>query len=152
MPPGVNSCNLQAAVTQRKDGTVARCDKFAAVMVVSACPFCNKSVFTRALSHETGNRKRYRPRPAFVALPKSDRQNTKGSRHTGDHSPCVQSANFDADRDNTAEGAQQPLRGPEEASTPAWDVVGLGQPMVDFSASVEDDLLVRLGIVKGSRR
>ncbi|KAA6425375.1 MAG: putative sugar kinase [Trebouxia sp. A1-2] len=121
-------------------------------MVVSACPFCNKSVFTRALSHETGNRKRYRPRPAFVALPKSDRQNTKGSRHTGDHSPCVQSANFDADRDNTAEGAQQPLRGPEEASTPAWDVVGLGQPMVDFSASVEDDLLVRLGIVKGSRR
>ncbi len=121
-------------------------------MVVSACPSCNKSVLTRALSYESGNRKRFRPRPAFVALPKPDRRSSKGTRHTGDHSLCVQSANFYSDRDSTAEGAQQPLRGPEEASTPAWDVVGLGQPMVDFSASVEDDLLVRLGIVKGSRR
>ena len=48
--------------------------------------------------------------------------------------------------------AEQPLRTSEEAVTPSWDVVGLGQPMVDFSASVDDDLLVRLGIVKGSRR
>ena len=51
-----------------------------------------------------------------------------------------------------SETAQQPLRTGEEAVAPFWDVVGLGQPMVDFSASVDDDLLVRLGIVKGSRR
>jgi len=120
-------------------------------MVVSACPLCNKCVSTRTLSHEFGNRKRFRPQ-AFVALPKPDRRSAKGSRHTGDHSLCVQSANCDSDRDSTAEGAQQPLRDLEEGSTPAWDVVGLGQPMVDFSASVEDGLLVRLGIVKGSRR
>lgn len=36
--------------------------------------------------------------------------------------------------------------------TPAWDVVGLGQAMVDLSATVNDDFLVRLGVVKGSRR
>lgn len=150
MPP--EQLHLQAADPQHKDGTVARCDKRAEVMVVSACPLCNKSVLTRALSYESGNRTRFRPRPAFVALPIPDRRVTKGSRHTGGHSLCVQSATFDSDCDNIAEGAQQPLRGPEEASTPAWDVVGLGQPMVDFSASVEDDLLVRLGIVKGSRR
>ena len=57
-----------------------------------------------------------------------------------------------ASRLNLTETAEQPLRTVEEAGTPIWDVVGLGQPMVDFSASVDDDLLVRLGIVKGSRR
>lgn len=38
------------------------------------------------------------------------------------------------------------------AFTPAWDVVGLGQAMVDLSATVDDDFLVRLGVIKGSRR
>lgn len=33
-----------------------------------------------------------------------------------------------------------------------WDVVGLGQAMVDFSASVSDDFLNRLSVDKGSRR
>jgi len=33
-----------------------------------------------------------------------------------------------------------------------WDVVGLGQAMVDFSASVSDDFLDRLSVEKGSRR
>jgi len=33
-----------------------------------------------------------------------------------------------------------------------WDVVGLGQAMVDFSASVSDEFLDRLSQEKGSRR
>lgn len=41
-------------------------------------------------------------------------------------------------------------------STPSsqeiWDVVGLGQGMVDFSAQVDDALLERLEVEKGARR
>lgn len=36
--------------------------------------------------------------------------------------------------------------------SPSWDVVGLGQAMVDLSATVEDKFLVQLGVEKGSRR
>ena len=36
--------------------------------------------------------------------------------------------------------------------TAGWDVVGLGQAMVDFSAAVSDDFLEELGVEKGSRR
>lgn len=34
----------------------------------------------------------------------------------------------------------------------AWDVLGIGQSMVDFSASVDDKFLDQLGIEKGGRR
>ncbi len=37
-------------------------------------------------------------------------------------------------------------------SEETWDVVGLGQGMVDFSAQVDDALLQRLGVEKGARR
>ncbi|XP_077236880.1 pfkB-like carbohydrate kinase family protein [Tasmannia lanceolata] len=46
----------------------------------------------------------------------------------------------------------------EEASNSAsvvserWDVLGLGQAMVDFSGMVDDDFLQRLGIEKGRRK
>lgn len=33
-----------------------------------------------------------------------------------------------------------------------WDILGLGQAMVDFSAAVDDDFLVDLGLKKGGRR
>ena len=33
-----------------------------------------------------------------------------------------------------------------------WDVLGLGQAMVDFSASVPDERLDQLGVPKGGRR
>ncbi|XP_030532849.1 uncharacterized sugar kinase slr0537 [Rhodamnia argentea] len=33
-----------------------------------------------------------------------------------------------------------------------WDVLGLGQAMVDFSGMVDDDFLERLGLVKGTRK
>lgn len=33
-----------------------------------------------------------------------------------------------------------------------WDVIGLGQAMVDFSAEANDELLERQGVAKGSRR
>ncbi|EIE21629.1 Ribokinase-like protein, partial [Coccomyxa subellipsoidea C-169] len=35
---------------------------------------------------------------------------------------------------------------------PLWDVVGLGQAMVDISAAVDDDFVARAGLDKGSRR
>lgn len=37
-------------------------------------------------------------------------------------------------------------------SQEVWDVVGLGQGMVDFSAQVDDALLERLQVEKGARR
>ena len=37
-------------------------------------------------------------------------------------------------------------------NTAGWDVVGLGQAMVDFSAAVSDEFLEELGVEKGSRR
>ena len=33
-----------------------------------------------------------------------------------------------------------------------WDIVGLGQAMVDFAAAVDDSFLDGLGMEKGSRR
>ena len=33
-----------------------------------------------------------------------------------------------------------------------WDILGLGQAMVDFSAAVEDNFLEDLGLEKGGRR
>ena len=94
----------------------------------------------------------FRPAQAFVAQRRHDRPSATPSSHATRHSRSFRSARCVFERVSAPEAAQQPLRGAEESSTPVWDVVGLGQPMVDFSASVEDDLLVRLGIVKGSRR
>ena len=33
-----------------------------------------------------------------------------------------------------------------------WDILGLGQAMVDFSAAVDDTFLEEIGIEKGGRR
>lgn len=41
---------------------------------------------------------------------------------------------------------------PNWDSNPAWDVLGLGQAMVDFQAAVNDDFLEEIGIAKGGRR
>uniref|UniRef100_A0A7N0TBX9 Carbohydrate kinase PfkB domain-containing protein n=1 Tax=Kalanchoe fedtschenkoi TaxID=63787 RepID=A0A7N0TBX9_KALFE len=41
----------------------------------------------------------------------------------------------------------------ERESVPdRWDVVGLGQAMVDFSGTVDDEFLARLGLEKGTRK
>ena len=45
-----------------------------------------------------------------------------------------------------------PIRQSSLHSEEVWDVTGLGQGMVDFSAQVDDALLERLDVVKGSRR
>lgn len=92
-----------------------------------------------------------KPPPAFatpaISWNKTRRsQQTRTAQQSIDSSHCLASRVYDSDT------AQQLLRTGEDAVAPVWDVVGLGQPMVDFSASVDDDLLVRLGIVKGSRR
>lgn len=40
-----------------------------------------------------------------------------------------------------------------DVDSPLWDVVGLGQAMVDISASVEDDqLILNAGVDKGARK
>ena len=38
------------------------------------------------------------------------------------------------------------------ADVPEWDVVALGQSMVDISAYVDDDFVDQMGVVKGGRR
>lgn len=49
------------------------------------------------------------------------------------------------------EAARQSLQSSWECN-PAWDVLGLGQAMVDFQAAVDDEFLERIGIEKGGRR
>ena len=39
-----------------------------------------------------------------------------------------------------------------ESDTRGWDIIGLGQAMVDFSAAVPDNFLEQIGIEKGGRR
>jgi len=41
---------------------------------------------------------------------------------------------------------------PNWENNPAWDVLGLGQAMVDFQAAVDDEFLAGIGIEKGGRR
>ncbi|CAM6042834.1 unnamed protein product, partial [Sphagnum compactum] len=48
--------------------------------------------------------------------------------------------------------AEQPYGIPERRIPDCWDVVGLGQAMVDFSGTVGDDFLEQLGLVKGIRK
>ncbi|KAH8970367.1 hypothetical protein BDL97_02G085500 [Sphagnum fallax] len=47
---------------------------------------------------------------------------------------------------------KQSFGAPVRVMPDCWDVVGLGQAMVDFSAMVGDDFLDKLGLVKGSRK
>jgi hypothetical protein len=47
---------------------------------------------------------------------------------------------------------KQSFGAPVRVMSDCWDVVGLGQAMVDFSAMVGDDFLDKLGLVKGSRK
>ena len=115
-------------------------------MAAAACPFCRKMVPCGPASSQLT-----KPPPAFatraISWNKTRRsQQTRTAQQSIDSSHCLASRVYDSDT------AQQLLRTGEDAVAPVWDVVGLGQPMVDFSASVDDDLLVRLGIVKGSRR
>ena len=51
----------------------------------------------------------------------------------------------------------QPLSADDQPSTssssiPTWDVVGLGQAMVDYTAAVDDQFLSQVGVAKGCRR
>ena len=79
-----------------------------------------------------------RPEKRFAALSRGHRQAQHVARasETGD------------------QGVAQPQRhnGRCAAPSPSWDVVGLGQAMVDLSATVEDEFLLQLGVEKGSRR
>lgn len=53
-------------------------------------------------------------------------------------------------RKDTRRLAALALTGQQEP--PLWDVVGLGQAMVDISAAVDDEFVARAGIAKGERR
>jgi hypothetical protein len=50
------------------------------------------------------------------------------------------------------EAGKQSFGIPVRVVPDCWDVVGLGQAMLDFSAIVGDEFLDRLGLVKGSRK
>ena len=115
-------------------------------MAAAACPLCRKAGPAGPVSSHLARRS-----TALVA--RCTAAWTRTRRH--EHSRAANTPMLPqrcASRVTDAGTAQQPLRTQVEAVTPLWDVVGLGQPMVDFSATVDDDLLVRLGIVKGSRR
>lgn len=47
---------------------------------------------------------------------------------------------------------EQPYGIPDKMVPERWDVVGLGQAMVDFSGTVSDEFLEELGLVKGTRK
>ena len=44
------------------------------------------------------------------------------------------------------------LASTDQQELPIWDVVGLGQAMVDISAAVDDEFVARTGIAKGERK
>lgn len=115
-------------------------------MAAAACPLCRKTLLCGPASSQI------KPPPAFATRSVAWTINTRHSKQVRTAQPPLPILHCLASRISDLETAQQPLRTGEEAAAPIWDVVGLGQPMVDFSASVDDDLLVRLGIVKGSRR
>ena len=110
------------------------------------CPLCRQTVLCGPASSQLTKP----PPPCATRAVAWKKTRCSKQTHTAQRpihpSHCLASPVCDSDT------AQQPLRTGDEAVAPVWDVVGLGQPMVDFSASVDDDLLVRLGIVKGSRR
>ncbi|CAN6311798.1 unnamed protein product [Urochloa humidicola] len=66
----------------------------------------------------------------------------------------------DDDDEDALRGVQREGEGEDAAAQPAaaaagserWDVLGLGQAMVDFSGMVDDEFLERLGIEKGTRK
>lgn len=51
------------------------------------------------------------------------------------------------DEEEEIEGVSPPCVLPDR-----WDVLGLGQAMVDFSGTVDDEFLKRLGLEKGTRK
>ncbi|KAJ1693505.1 hypothetical protein LUZ63_010203 [Rhynchospora breviuscula] len=62
----------------------------------------------------------------------------------------------DESENEEEEGEVRDYQGGEEmvpsVSPEKWDVLGLGQAMVDFSGMVEDEFLKKLGIEKGTRK
>ena len=96
---------------------------------------------------------RWLPAPAFTALTDRPvrilrRSGPAGRRRSGKSAACR------ADTEQHSEFG--PLSSPaflrSQFDTAGWDVVGLGQSMVDFSAAVSDEFLEELGVEKGSRR
>ena len=92
------------------------------------------------------------PRPLFTAADRPDvlrRSAPSLRRRSGLSSECY------AHSEQHSEFAR-PLSSPaflqSQLDTAGWDVVGLGQAMVDFSAAVSDEFLEGLGVEKGSRR
>ncbi|XP_059625100.1 uncharacterized protein LOC132268284 [Cornus florida] len=58
----------------------------------------------------------------------------------------------DADADTDDEEEEVMVERDDRVLPERWDVLGLGQAMVDFSGMVDDEFLERLGIAKGTRK
>jgi hypothetical protein len=102
-------------------------------------PQCAKPVAgPAALSrHALGGARSAAPRPRTAHTRKA--HNRKAELQLG----WPGTEQFYADATSSAEG---------DASDQTWDVLGLGQAMIDFSAAVDDDTLASLQVEKGSRR
>lgn len=70
---------------------------------------------------------------------------SSSSSAADDDEPFKDAAEIDSDSEEEDYGGTFP-------EVDRWDVVGLGQAMVDFSGVVDDEFLERLGLEKGTRR
>lgn len=58
----------------------------------------------------------------------------------------------ESETDDDGEEYDEEISGSASVLPERWDVLGLGQAMVDFSGTVDDDFLERLGLEKGTRK
>lgn len=61
-------------------------------------------------------------------------------------------AGDESEADDDADEYDEEISGSASVLPERWDVLGLGQAMVDFSGMVDDDFLERLGLEKGTRK
>ncbi len=120
----------------------------------SACP---SSIPTRqgnamktAMSSLCIQPQRWLPRPLFLAeRPTHVLRRSNPRRRSGLSSECHAHSEQHSEFARTL---SSPAFLQSQLDTAGWDVVGLGQAMVDFSAAVSDEFLEGLGVEKGSRR
>ncbi|KAH9771346.1 PfkB domain-containing protein [Citrus sinensis] len=61
-------------------------------------------------------------------------------------------AGDESEADDDGDEYDEEISGSASVLPERWDVLGLGQAMVDFSGMVDDDFLERLGLEKGTRK
>lgn len=85
-----------------------------------------------------------------VGLPSSSSFSCNCSNNQFSHQ--TEDSDDEEDGDNVVEYVADPSSSWNSSLPDRWDVLGLGQAMVDFSGMVDDEFLERLGIEKGTRK